>query len=515
MIDNIRKRINKEFIQRLFIYGAILAFSIPFLFKNTTPEADVYYMGVGLLRFTMSGVLTGYGSDFSFLYYYFHRFLAELINLSPSAIMLFYNICNFVFTFIFFMVFEVTIRAIAKREESKYFILMLVLMPIVWFVGLYAHPITPSNFFFFVALFLFVKYLATTTRWIEIRYIYLLLAICAYVISMSFRVDAAFLAMVFPAAVFALNKQNIKNCLVSGFFVFICFVAYMIIRANVIGVSGYKSDSSALLFYSDLSHWRLSLNNIIRSTGLGGLVLFFVSSCILIAKRKWGYLILPLTGILSILFIWFPNPIPVRRFYHLSPLIIMLAYFAYVSLSNKNKRRGVIISFFVILLLGNWILPPSLKFMNDKLGLYRFKIYENTLMPFSYDIYCIHQAGKKREAKLMNVAKSLDKKYDKPIIILGPYGFTGAIRYYLFSKEMVQEEITPAVKGFFSYRLNLYNGNQIILSERGFDKGDSLKFFMEQEEYNNSNLILLELNGEEDIDNLDEHFNLLYGENII
>lgn len=496
---------------RILIYSCIILLSCPFVFRDTNAESDPYSMALGIAWHTTTGTSGGwyYGAEFSFLFYFFYELIIKLFSISPKYIMMLLNFGSYVFGLLTLLAFELLLRAIYKRKESLYFVLMLFLMPIFWYVMLYAHPITPSSLFTLVSLLVFMKFLSADKPVSES--LFFTASLVLYLVALSFRQDAIFLGLLFPASMCVLKKESLKNMLLSCLFLALAVVIYSFVRYAVTGISGYGKNLADLLFYSDFTYWRDSLQNMGRSVGLGGIIVFAASFFVVIAKKQWRSMLFPMSGILSIVIVWFGNRFYERRFYHLSFLIVILAYLAFESIkSNKNKTRFVAACVSVLFLF-NIAAPYLIREANASYDIKKWRFCRKVLLPYSDDIYKTYAERKVHEDNLRKTSLELLAKFDKPVIVLGTWRQVNAAGYYLVSNQAVSSRTqSEYFKGHECKTFRLKNGNEIIFCYREFGEKDVLNLIIgEKGKYKGFYLLLLARDGKENLADLAETFSML------
>lgn len=501
---------SSNILLRFLVYGIILAGTLPFVFKNLSPGHDPYYMAYSMGRFLTSGQLPGAMSvayEFTPLYYIFYTQLFKILSINPQNVLIFLNYFDCAFSFLFLIVFEITLIKLEKRRESPLFVLMLFLIPVFWHVSLYAHPVTLSYLFFFLSLLSFMNYVSAdeSTK----KDALFIASIILYVVSLLFRIDAVFLILMFPALLFALKKESVKSFTSCAIFMALSIFIFTFVRVLIIGNTGYSSDFEELLAPSTFMGWKLSLECLLRAVGIGGAIVFFMSLGVLIAKREWRRAVLPLSGILGILIVLLPSTMVIRRLYHLAPLVIMLAYFAFLALKDEQKRNRLIAYFLSALVIFNFIGPALITKAEDTFKISKDFLYKNILQPvllapLEYDIFNKQRQEKAFAKNIDNISEKLLLSHDKPVIVIAYWRDIGAISYHLFTRGAVEKEYNfEDFTGPFSQVIELKNGNKIILCEREIAEGveDPFKYFVgNSDKYKGYYMVLI---AREDTDNIE------------
>ena len=505
----------KSIILHVLAYGLILAGTLPLVFKNVSPGYDPYYIMYTIGRFVKDGVWSSglsYSFEFTPLYYGFYIGILKLLKISPQIGVLVANYSDYFFGLLLVVIFELIIRKIQKRWEIPFFILMLFLVPVFWYVSLFSHPITISFLFFFISFYIFMQYFHAERS--KQRNTLFIIALVCFISALLFRSDSVFMILLFPASLFTLRKESLKNFFTTGIFLFLGILGYTIARFFILGEIGYGEDITLLIHQGGYSVWSYGLEIFTYSIGIGGMLVFLISLIILAVKKDWRRIILPVSGIALVLAALFPSAIAIRRFYYIVPLIIMLAYFAFLSVGQEKNKQKLIAAFLSILVFFNFLIPAFLGKVEENFkarGRY-FDAYKIRFL--SYDIVKRQRREKARQEELREFSEELLLPFDKPVIVLADWNDIGAICYHFFRKDQVDKEYDfkePDID-LFSHVIELKNGNKFFFNERAIPGGDSLEYFLAEgnvEKYEGYYLILLVRKQKEDMGSIKRYFQFI------
>ncbi len=505
----------KSIILHMLAYGLIVAGTLPLVFKNVSPGYDPYYIMYTIGRFVKDSVWSSglsYSFEFTPLYYGFYITILKLFKINPQFGVLVANYSDYFFGLLLVVIFELILWRMQKRWEIPVFIFMLFLLPVFWYVSLFSHPITISFLFFFTSFYVFMQYFhAERPRTKKMLFI---VSLICFISALLFRSDSVFMILLFPASLFTLRKESFKNFFKTGVFLLLGILGYTIIRFLILGETGYGEDITLLIRQGGYSVWSYGLEILTYAIGIGGMLVFLISLIILAVKKDWRRIILPVSGIALVLAALFPSAIAIRRFYYVVPLIIMLAYFAFLSIEQEKSRRKLIALFLSILVFFNFLVPVLIGKIEENFrarGIY----YDDYRLRFlSYDIVKKQRRERTRQEELREFSEELLLPFDKPVIVLANWNDIGAICYHFFRNDQVKKEYNfkgPDID-LFSHVIELKNGNKFFFYERIIPEADSLKYFLAEDnvkKYEGYYLILLVRKEKEDMKSIERHFQLV------
>ncbi|MBL1201898.1 MAG: hypothetical protein FWK04_23275 [Nostoc sp. GBBB01] len=305
---------------------------LPFTYRDTPGERDGFRMVMGIIDSVTSGKPLGspllYGRNISFGYYALIDIFRPFFENNFTTIIPISNYLNslssiFIVIPIFYLVkryWGLTTAVLAN--------LLLILIPVWWSTSLYGHPMIPAVLFMFIglALIAYRSEVKSSNAGLVKLIILDILIISAFSLCLMFRLDAVLMFLLIPGC-FLLERYSVTKVIsYSSLYIFFAIIIFLAFKSRLPEIN-IQSDGilEDLIFYHGpdiaIQNLKSGTKAFIQACNPLYISILFISLFDLWIKRDSLTVLFIFPTLLVNYIFWLPNYYPARHFIYVSPVL--------------------------------------------------------------------------------------------------------------------------------------------------------------------------------------------------